>query len=236
MGDTIPIGLAEAVPDAARSALATQPQPSQPVVFPNGNPFEDACNLLNTVTRSIEDAISFLLTKWLHMRRLVDIIANLGFTIPFPDLSFLPNILTIDQQLYVALQRTCPALRLPPYGNESVEKLRSQVLAAYAALSRGLRIHPWNQLGGLQEQYSKLLGNVDSLVMSSGIGGGVINCIQSLCDGTASANIKAVIGGISVPDGFVKNYGDLLSAQERVLLSQMQEAKSSLAALVSAPS
>lgn len=124
-------------------------------------------------------------------------------------------MLTIDQQLYAALQKACPALKLPAYSNQSVEKLRSQVLAAYQTLSNGLSIHPFSQIKALQEAYSSLLRQVDRVIASAGMtGGGFIGCIASFCNGTASGNVKAVLEGVSIPNGFAQNYGQSLTAQE----------------------
>lgn len=142
-------------------------------------------------------------------------------------------MLTIDQQLYAALQRACPALKLPAYSNQSVEKLRSQVLAAYQMLANGLSVHPFSQIKGLQEAYSSLLGQVDRLIQSAGMtGGGLLGCISSFCNGTASGNVKAVLEGVSIPNGFAKNYGQLLTSQQRSLVSQVDAAQEELGLLM----
>ena len=59
-------------------------------------------------------------------------------------------------------------------------------------------------------------------------GGGFIGCITSFCNGTASGNVKAVLESVSIPNGFVKNYGQWLTAQQQVLTSQVDAAQDEL--------
>ena len=81
----------------------------------------------------------------------------------------------------------------------------------------------------MQEAYSSLLGQVDRVIASAGMtGGGFIGCISSFCNGTASGNVKAVLEGVSIPNGFAKNYGQLLTAQQQALTAQVDAAQDEL--------
>ena len=152
--------------------------------------------------------------------RIAAIMENIGFTIPLPDLSLLPHILPLDIRIYAALQAACPELKLPAYSNQSLEKLRSQVLAAYALIARTLQIHPWSMIKGLEETYNALIGEVDKVLASINIGTGIFRCIQNICDGTATDQVKAVFEGIELPQDYVKTYGSLFTAQQQALTSQ----------------
>ena len=178
------------------------------------------CDLLDSMRGLLTDAIKFITIKVNHIKRIAAIMENIGFTIPLPDLSLLPNILTLDIRIYAALQAACPELKLPAYSNQSLEKLRSQVLAAYALIARTLQIHPWSMIKGLEETYNALIGEVDKVLASINIGTGIFRCIQNICDGTATDQVKAVFEGIELPQDYVKTYGSLFTAQQQALTSQ----------------
>lgn len=197
-------------------------------------PLASTCGVLDAIASVEYSTMAALNRKIRAMRRLADLLENLGdLTIFFPDITKLIPLSQIDTTIYDDLQSACPFLNLPPSegASNAVGQLQARVNGAYGNLIGQLNNLPWKRMGQLQNQIdrlqTKLLGGQQ--VVSE-----FIQCAQQAC-ATANAVGESVSSLVSATSDnvsaetadFIRNYvddnGQVLNAAQQEKLRQVDE-------------
>lgn len=155
---------------------------------------DSICNVADALQTAVAQALNFFLLRLTQLKRLAAMLEQLGYLIKLPQLDALLALTQIDQIVYAELRRICPALQLPEFGGDELNKIRSQVANAYKMLAGNVLQHPWSQLGGLQSLVDSVASQTNSQLTKL-LGGNVniLACLVSLCN-TDTAALEARVG------------------------------------------
>jgi len=154
----------------------------------------NVCAPIDALARFQLDVVRRLNKKFEQLRRLASLLEQLGnLSELVPNIAGLIPVVDIDLSVYNQLAAACPFLNLPAPGEASLNELRAKVIAAYANLARKVLNHPWNRLGALQGELSKLQAQLNAPLATAT---NFIQCLQAAC--TAAVQAGTVLGSFSV--------------------------------------
>lgn len=187
------------------------------------------CNLSNLLADYQYKLIVLLNSKFDSLRRLADLLENLGdLSSLLPPFSSLFPLSAIDLNTYEQLRQACPSLGLPPVEdeiNEEIDKLRARVGEAYDRILRDLKSLPWFRMGKLQDEMDKFRSKVGGVI---DVSGEFLECLQAACN--AQETVQSAWGKVSqvsVDDirSNVNNYNNNFTVLGVGILTHEQKAK-----------
>lgn len=142
---------------------------------------QNACDVLDALSDFQLGIMDFVNRKFIALRRLADLLENLGDTsLFFPDISRLVPISQLDLTIYDDLQIGCPFLGIPPSegATSAVVGLQAQLNAAYGRLISDWVNSPWIRMGSLQAEMDKARLEFDLAMLE---GYDYLNCLSTIC-------------------------------------------------------
>lgn len=138
------------------------------------------CDAIDALARFQFDVISKLNKKFIGLRRLAQLLEQLGdLSELVPNITGLIPVVDINLSLYNELAAACPFLNLPAPGEASLRELQQHITGAYANLMKGVLNHPFNRLSKLQGQLSKYQSQLNAPLA---VAQDYIQCLQAACE------------------------------------------------------
>ena len=168
------------------------------------------CSVIGALSDYEVQAMTMLNAKFASLRRLADLIYELGqLNFSLPDIELLIPVSLVTPALYINLQVSCPGLGLASVG-AGVPAMQAQLATAYARLHLQFSTHPFNRLLKLQAQMDDFQAKLNAGAM---LGADFLQCALALCGQGAPAGFVATVTAYN--QSFGVNQGQVLTPQQR---------------------